>query len=514
MGQVSVLATANPEPDSNSSSTARDWNLLQPVAFRFLCVYFVLYIFPFPIDTADSLLVNLNQLVTGAEPNPAEPRLVAEYLTGPYGKFWDELVLRTGRMIFGVEIEYRPLGSGDTTWNYVQLFDFVVIAATVTVIWSLAAWGWRRLRRQPATGYSVLHEWLRVYVRFYVAQMMIVYGAVKVIKLQFAFPGPDTLLHTYGESSPMHLLWTFIGASDEYTWFAGAGEMVGGLLLCTRRTTLLGALVTFGVMTHVAALNFCYDVPVKLFSSHLVLMSLFLAAPDLPWLTRVLVLGQKAVARGYTPLSHWPWLNWTMSAVRTVVVLTFVGVTLYQNHESSKLNGRLSPEPPLFGLWEVEEFALDGTIRPPLTTDSDRWQRVVFHKAFTFQKSNPGKPSVGIFNMRGKSILFAQVVVDEEQKTITVTRPGGPPDSGAEPTVQTWRYTEPEPEVIEVEGEVSYSGEGNINPKKFKATLRHYGRDKFLLSNRGFHWINEVPYNQFGPRTEPPPKIMPPPKRP
>ena len=47
-----------------------------------------------------------------------------------------------------------------------------------------------------------------------------------------------------------------------------------------------------------------------------------------------------------------------------------------------------------------------------------------------------------------------------------------------------------------------------------KVRLRHYGPDKFLLSSRGFHWINEVPYNQYGSRNEPPPKIMPPPKRP
>jgi hypothetical protein len=482
------------------------------MVFRFLCVYFVLYIFPFPIDTLDSILVNVREMATGEEPDSAEPRLVRKYLTGPYGDFVDELVLWTGRTVFGVEIEYRPLGSGDTTWNYVQLFDYVVIAAAVTLVWSLAAWGWRRLRRRPPTGYPVFHEWLRVYVRFYLAQMMVVYGASKVIKIQFPYPGPDSLLHTYGESSPMHLLWTFMGASEGYTWFAGTGELVAGLLLCTRRTTLLGALVTFGVMVHVAALNFCYDVPVKLFSSHLVFMSLFLMAPDLPWLTRALVLGQRAVPRGYAPLSRRRWLDWTMFAVRTLVVLTFVGVTLYQNYETSKLFGRQSPEPPLFGLWEVEEFALDGTTRPPLTTDADRWQRVMFRKARTFRKANPGRPSVGIINMPGKSVLFAEAAVDEEQKTITLTRPGGQAGSGPGPTVL--RYTEPEPGVIEVEGEVAYPAGGNNDPKRVKARLRHYGSDKFLLSSRGFHWINEVPYNQFGPRTEPPPKIMPPPKRP
>jgi hypothetical protein len=47
-----------------------------------------------------------------------------------------------------------------------------------------------------------------------------------------------------------------------------------------------------------------------------------------------------------------------------------------------------------------------------------------------------------------------------------------------------------------------------------KARLRHYGKEQFLLSSRGFHWINEAPYNQYGPKNEPAPKIPPPPKRP
>jgi hypothetical protein len=64
----------------------------------------------------------------------------------------------------------------------------------------------------------------------------------------------------------MGLLWTFMGASAAYTIFTGLGELVGGLLLTTRRTALAGALVSAAVMTHVAVLNFCYDVPVKLFS--------------------------------------------------------------------------------------------------------------------------------------------------------------------------------------------------------------------------------------------------------
>jgi hypothetical protein len=488
--------------------------LAQRVAFRFAFVYLVLYILPFPIDQLDSLITTSREIVTGEEADPEQPSLISQYVTTPYRDFWDEVVLWTGRHVFGVEIQHRPAGSGDTTWNYVQVFDFAVISGALTLLWTLAAGVWWRARCRSHLGYPRLHEWLRVYVRFYLAAMMIVYGSGKVIPVQFPYPRPETLLHTFGESSPSHLLWTFMGASDGYNWFTGAIEMLAGLLLCTRRTTLLGALVTFGAMINVAALNFCYDVAVKLFSSHLVMMSLFLIAPDLPWLARVFVLGRPEAPRGYTPLVRRRWLDRALFVVRTLVVLIFVGVTLYSVDQWSKLRGRQAPEPPLFGLWEVEEFTLDGKLRPPLTTDAGRWQRMTVNKAFTLRKSNPGKPRAVITNMSGKSVLLADVEVDEEKKTISLSSRGGPPGGTTPPTVQMLRYREVEPEVIEVEGEVAFLADGKAGPKHVKARLRHYGYDKFLLSNRGFHWINETGYNTYGLRTEPPPKIPPPPKGP
>jgi uncharacterized membrane protein YphA (DoxX/SURF4 family) len=503
-----------PKPDIAPSHTNPCWNLAERMTFRFIFVYFILYILPFPVNVIQSLQFDIQEILTGEPPDAAKLLPISKYVLKPYGDFWDDLVLRTGKDLFGIEIEYRPLGSGDTTWNYVQIFDFAVISASFTLLWTLAAWGWRRIGLKSRLGYPHLHAWLRVFVRFYVAQMMIVYGAVKVIKLQFSYPGPDTMLHTFGESSPMHLLWTFMGASDGYTWFTGAGELIAGILLCTRRTTLLGALVTFGVMVHVAALNFCYDVPVKLFSCHLVLMSVFLMAPDLPWLTRVLVLGQPVAARGYTSLVRQRWLDWALFVIRTLVVITFLSVTLYQNNERSKLYGREVPEPPMFGLWEVEEFTLDGKVRPPLTTDEGRWQRVIFRKPLTFQKGTPGKTTVAIYNMRGKQAYVSEVEVNEEEKTISLIRPPGQSQSEEARVMYVLRYTEPEPEVIVLEGELKILADGNNGPKRIKVRLRHYGKDKFLLSSRGFHWINEVPYNRFGPRTEDPPKNPPAPKRP
>jgi uncharacterized membrane protein YphA (DoxX/SURF4 family) len=506
---VAVRVTESP-PQAVAPGSARGWTFGLRIVFRYAFFYLVLYIFPFPINTLDSLLTNLQEIVTGEEPSADEPSSISRYLTKPYKEFMDDAVLWTGREVFGVDIEYRPLGSGDTTWNYVQVFAFAIVVLAVTLLWTLTAWLWQRLRDRPTAGYPGLHEWLRVYVRFYLAETMIVYGSVKVIKLQFPYPGPDALLHTYGESSPMHLLWTFMGASDGYTFFAGAGELVGGILLCARRTTLLGALVTFGVMLNVAVLNFCYDVPVKLFSSHLLLMSLFLIAPDLPWLVRVFLLGRRDTPRGERPLVRRLWLDRTLLVVRTLVVLTFVGVTMHSAYESSALYGQRVAEPPLFGLWDVEEFALDGNVRPPLTTDADRWQRVTFNKALTIQKSKLANPRLVVTSMTGKAVLFAEALVDEEKHTMTLTvRASG---AGSKvPAANVLRYQEVEPEVIELEGAVAFLGDGKSGTKHVKARLRHYGEDKFLLSNRGFHWINEVPYNRFSARTQPPPGLPPPP---
>ncbi|MEM9413814.1 MAG: hypothetical protein AAGA30_22085, partial [Planctomycetota bacterium] len=107
-----------------------------------------------------------------------------------------------------------------------------------------------------------------------------------------SMPREGQLTTSFGESSPMGLLWAFMAASPAYTFFAGLGEVVGGLFLVFRRTATVGALVTFGVMTNVMMLNFCYDVPVKLYSFHLTLMALIVAMPDLPRIFKLVVMNK------------------------------------------------------------------------------------------------------------------------------------------------------------------------------------------------------------------------------
>src|SRR5262249_38207704 len=146
------------------------WGLGRRILFRFACAYLVLYALPFPASSVSAVV-----------PLPAVDQFMDDWVLKPYRAGWDAVVLWVGQHVFGVEITFRPAGSGDTTWNYVQVFCFLVLAAAVALVWSLLD------RRRP--NYARLHHGLRVYVRFYVAAIMISYGAVKVIKSQF--PTPD-----------------------------------------------------------------------------------------------------------------------------------------------------------------------------------------------------------------------------------------------------------------------------------------------------------------------------------
>ena len=140
--------------------------------------------------------------------------------------------------VFGATITALPYGSGDTTFNYVELFCWAGIAAAAACVWSVADW------RRPS--YPRLFEALRVAVRLYLAFQMINYGIAKVLPMQFGALQPSHLVKPVGEMSPMGLLWTFMAASPAYAIFGGTAEIVGGMLLAFRRTTLLGALVCAG----------------------------------------------------------------------------------------------------------------------------------------------------------------------------------------------------------------------------------------------------------------------------
>ena len=431
-----------PEPTAEPVEAAPRWGLAKRVVFRFAFCYLLLYNLPFPLSHVP---------------------YVDALIYPPLGAFWNFLVYAVGDQVFGVDITVQPNGSGDTTWNYVQVFCILILSLAATAIWTFLD------RRRPH--YARLDDWLRVYVRFALALTLLSYGAIKVIPSQFPAPSLDRLIQPYGDSSPMGILWTFMGASTAYVIFSGACEMLGGLLLAARRTMLLGALVSAGVMLNVVVLNFCYDVPVKLYSSHLLLMAVFLTLPYLRQLTDLLVLNRRPEPVEIRPLFRRKWLHRGALALRTVFLFGWTGVLLYQAYEGSKEYGFLAPKPPLYGIWTVDQLEMDGVVRPPLITDESRWRRLVF--------GYPGGVSIQLMN---DSRQRYRITLDPDKKLLNLTKR----DDAQWKT--SLSYSQPGPKQLVVEG--------MFDGHKIRARLHRQDENDFLLINRGFRWINEYPHNR------------------
>jgi uncharacterized membrane protein YphA (DoxX/SURF4 family) len=422
---------------AESLSPGPAWGPVKKLLFRFAFAYLVLYNFPFPLYYIPSVHLG-------------------------YLQMWKAPVRWVGKHVFNVTLTSH--GGGDSAYSYVQVFCFLVISVAAALIWTLLD----RKRRN----YARLYEWLRVYVRFVLAVAMIEYGVSKVFPSQFLAPATDRLMQPYGDSSPMGLLWTFMGASVPYSVFTGLGELAGGLFLTVRRITLLGALVCIGVLSNVVMLNLGYDAPVKLFSAHLLLMAVFLAAPGLRRLADVLVLNRPAEPEEIRPLFRRKWLARTAAAFAAVFILSMTGMMLHSSYKDLEEYGpKAASRLPLYGMWNVEELVVDGKVRPPLVTDEKRWRRLFFN--------TPGRLAIQLMS---DSRERYDLDLDEKKRRLVLSRRDDP----------AWKttlvYRRPRPDVLLVAGP--------FDGHRVRARLRLTEPPEFLLVTRGFHWISERAFNR------------------
>ena len=223
-----------------------------------------------------------NQTVTALFPVPKLE------IPDPATTLWPmrQIVIWTAVHIFRITspLVYEGSGSGDKTFDWVLDFDLLFIAAVATIIWSVID------KRRAHDAF--LYKWFGLFIRFALAGQMFAYGFAKAIPLQMPFPYLSQLLEPFGQLSPMGVLWASVGASPAYEIFAGFAEILGGLLLIVPRTTMFGGLICLVDMIQVFMLNMTYDVPVKLFSFHLILLTMLVLSPDLPRLVNFFLLNR------------------------------------------------------------------------------------------------------------------------------------------------------------------------------------------------------------------------------
>ncbi len=403
------------------------------VVQRWLLAYLVLYIAPFPLNFVPGL----------------------DALTELAAIPWQTLVTWIGAAVFGVETVPRHTGSGDTMFNTLQMACMAALAVPLALVWPRSA-------RTPVAWDRILDRTYAL-MRLYLGCYLLIYGLGKAIPCQFPPAGPDRLIVPYGDSSPMGLLWTFMGASPAYESFTGVIEALAGVLLFWRRTTALGALLAATALTQVLALNLCYDVPVKQFSAHLLLVALYILAPDVSRLLDVLWFHRPASPRPLAPhpIAR-PGLRRAVMAARVGIIAWIACITTSQS-----LGFWMSTaEPgPLHGVYRVVSFQRgSGPV-----SDEIRWARVGINTL-----------GIGAIQRADGSGERYGLTIDDDQKTLTWKQIGG--DAS-----ERWTYTEPGPDELLLEGSVD-GATTVVRLRRVEAP--------FLLTSRGFRWVQERPFNR------------------
>lgn len=396
-----------------------EWSAARRIGFRFAFVLGACFVYPFPL---------------GYLP---KTDWLAQYASKPI----EWLVTWFGGSLLGwTEVAFDPdTGSGDTAYQFCSWIVFAILAALIAVAWSILD---RRRRAYPqlaAAAWQVL--------RYVLAFAMLTYGLVKVIPAQMPPPSYVVLDERVGEMSPMGMLWTFMGSAPHYELFGGLCECLGGVLLLSRRTVTLGALVSAGVLVNVVVLNFTYDVPVKLYSSMLLASALVVASPQLG---RVLTAVLGGAVAAVPPRPRGTIGRERARLIAKVGLLLAVGVTLAAQVHDSYVGNR------------GEANGLEGAYAVESASDP-QWTRVAIASRFLTVR-HPDDTRA-----------FFRFAEPPAHDTFTLA------DGQTGKMLGPFHVTRPDAQHLAIDGPV-------------KLLLRRAPEP--LLVTRGFHLIQEYPFNR------------------
>lgn len=419
---------------TSSTRLVNAWPQWRKILFRFSCIYILLYMSP----------LNWLSDVPGLN-------LLGEY----YSRGEDWLVNLGNTYIFHVKDVLVPLnGSGDTSYGYAQLCLFLFVSLLGSFIWTMID------RRSQ---YETAYYWLLVLVRYYVAMVALRYGIIKLFGFQMIFPLLSALATPLGDYLPMRFAWYFIGYSAPYQFFSGAVEVMAGLLLLFRRTSTLGAFIAASVFLNVMMMNLCYDIPVKIFSIHLFLLSNFLLIGDVRRLLDFFVFNKPTQAATPFVLPE-KWMKRSQLGLKIAFAILFLVLPLSQF--SSYSDQGSAPKKLATGFFSVSQFQ-------GAPVDSLRWKDVVF------ETNNSGSILTAdtLFRQRYNRGYFSYSL-DSVAHTIAFKRFAS--DTSA---LFTLAYTMPDTNQILLRGK--------IRSDSVVIGLKRQNR-QFQLAEQQFHWLSEA----------------------
>lgn len=443
-------------PERNTASAVdplqEEWSAPRKTGFRFLSLFVLLFILTLPF-----------------------PRRFLPDTGSFLAPMFEPLARLGGRIVLGADARFTAALASDSTGLYLHTLNLAVIALALCALWSVAD------RRR--TNYAREAGWFVAIVAYYLALQLFIYGFDKVFKTQFYLPEPNTLFTTVGETPRDLLYWSVMGASRPYTMFTGAAEVLAAALLLFRTTRTPGALIAFGVLLNVVAVNLGYDISVKLYSSFLLVLSVVILAPQ----------GKRMVdffsGKGVPPLPSFGSAPKTKgeyllrAGAKGAMIVLILFESLSRHAAAGNFNDDAAPRPPLHGAYQVTTFAAEGKAEGTEegkteegrkegeegTPPSASWKRIFVHRRGYL-----------IIQTADETMHDYELRPDTARKIMTLTDPA----SGRRSRLHYRLHRGPDSTaVLELRGE--------LNGDSVAATARMLDLNTLPLLRGEFHWTTD-----------------------
>jgi uncharacterized membrane protein YphA (DoxX/SURF4 family) len=190
-----------------------------------------------------------------------------------------------------------------------------------------------------------------VVMRYYLVLELWEYGWIKLTKMQFYLPEPNTVYTELGALSKDIAYWSVMGSSPSYVIFMGVVELIAGSLIVVKRTRFIGLLLALGVFINVVMVNFSFDISVKLFSLSLLAFTgiLLLQYPEQWRMMLQLPAKPKVVQLRQEP----PYFRWG----RALILSLFVVESVYPSIVTGSTNDDELARPTYHGAYSVAEHS-------------------------------------------------------------------------------------------------------------------------------------------------------------
>jgi len=363
----------------NLSAQILPWNIYKQIAFRFVFIFFILFI------------VLLDWSVS--------PVFSYFYYEGNLAEFLDWVISWLGKYVFRIPYTIISPYDGqhnDRTYIYLLYFAMTATAAIGTVLWSVLD--------RKRTNYETAYYWLTSIVRYYLAFTLFLFALEKFFKMQFPDLGLYTLTEPVGNLSPMSLAWAFFGYSYGYNIFIGIAESAA-LLLLFRRTMVFGAVLTLVTLGNVMAVNFSYDVHAKMYPTALFMMTFFLLLPYLNRLIKFFFTNQAtSLPQIQAPVFKKRWMNISKNVFKFLLIgyFTIFSVKDYFVSKQKKNNKEMSKsQSELAGIFDIKSFVVNNDTLSD--GNPQRWNQIVIGG------------SKGRIRFWGDSVAYMFVSVDNRE---------------------------------------------------------------------------------------------------